>query len=287
MIIVRLMGGLGNQMFQYAAGRRLSHVLGADLKLDITAFNKTASRKFELSALNITASMARRAETCPFAKTRWLYSIPYLPRRFIRNRRYIKEKHFHFDKEILFLPDNVYLDGYWQSEKYFADISDIIRSEFTAKTPLTGANRDLSAMITSCDSVSIHIRRGDYMADPQTHNFHGVCTLEYYYSCIKKISEHIEHPHFFLFSDDPQWARKNLKIDCPVTVIDHNGPENAYEDMRLMYTCKHHIIANSSFGWWGAWLCRNQGKIVYAPGKWFADAPHNAEDLLPAGWIRV
>jgi len=287
MIITRLRGGLGNQMFQYAAGRRLAYTQNTVLKLDTTAFIDTSLRKFELSSLNIKASIARADEIQTFTKNGIPSFLPFLPARLYANRNIIRERQFHFDSDIMRLRDNVYLDGYWQSEKYFTDIQELIKSDFTFCKLPSASDTDLIQQIQSCNSISLHIRRGDYVTNLHTHDFHGVCTLDYYYTCINRLSEQIEHPHFFVFSDDPNWAETHLKVDHPLTIIAHNSPENAVNDLRLMSMCKHNIIANSSFSWWGAWLNQNPDRIVCAPNKWFANAPLDTKDLLPESWIRL
>ena len=125
------------------------------------------------------------------------------------------------------------------------------------------------------------------MTDPVTKEFHGICSLEYYYNAIKKITEIVRKPHFFIFSDDIKWAQDNLKISYPATFVNHNADGKPFEDLRLMSLCKHHIIANSSFSWWGAWLSIDPDKIVFAPKEWFTDSGRNTDDLIPGSWHRI
>jgi hypothetical protein len=291
MVITKLNGGLGNQMFQYAAGRRLAHVLGTDLKLDTLIFHSYKLRPYALGVFNIYQKFASPDEVKKLTFRQQGIGKKLLSKMFRRPPKpapsYIGEKHFHFDPEILTLSDSVYLDGYWQSEKYFIDIEDIIRKEFTIIIPQDAINQNTSEFIMGSESVSIHVRRGDYVSNEVTRHYHGTCPIEYYHSAIDMITEKIEEPHFCVFSDEPDWANKYLKPEYPVTYIDFNGKERAYEDLRLMIQCKHHIIANSTFSWWGAWLCQNPNKIVYAPAKWFNDDSINTKDLLPDGWIRI
>lgn len=297
MIIVKLMGGIGNQMFQYAAARRLAYVHGSPLKLDLSWFSDivavNTSRGYALDIFAIQEEFAAREEVealtvrkqgfveCLIAKVIW--------RKPVAVPSYIREKQFHFDPAILNLSNNVYLDGYWQSEKYFAEIEDIIRKEFTVKTDQAGQNRKLAELIASSDSVSLHIRRGDYVSNPRTNKYHGICDMDYYSRCLEQLTETVKNPHFFIFSDERDWVSDNLKLPCPTTLVDHNGANKGYEDLRLISQCKHHIIANSSFSWWGAWLSDNSGKIVVAPKKWFADEKRNNQtyDLIPEGWTRI
>lgn len=291
MIIIKLFGGLGNQMFQYAAAGRLAYIHRTKLKLDISHFNSQALRKYSLNCFNIQEDFATPDEINKFKP--WEMKLPKkiisnIKRLLLKSHRLVvEEKFYHFDSEILNLPNEVYLNGYWQSEKYFKDIEEIIRKKFTIKYPQTGKNKDLAEQINSCESVSLHVRRGDYISDVNVNQIHGICELDYYYSCIKQITQKIDKPIFFVFSDDPAWTRENFRTDYPMVIIEHNRPKNAYEDLRLMSQCKHNIIANSSFSWWAAWLNSNSGKIIFAPKKWFKSIEKNDCDLFPNDWIRV
>jgi len=291
MIIVRIMGGLGNQMFQYAAGRRLAAIHHTVLKLDISDFKDYKLHDYGLSVFGIKELFATPEEIRLFKEPE-SNSFTRNLKKFLRRPSklgitHIREKQYHLNPEILTMPDSVYLDGYWQSEKYFSDIADIIRNEFTVTSPQTDKNMALAQQIASCESVSLHVRRGDYITDEKTNTIHGTCDLDYYARCVKRLAQAVHHPCFFIFSDDPDWAEKNLKISHPVTFIGHNGPKKNYEDLRLMSQCKHHIIANSSFSWWGAWLGRHQDMIVYAPKRWFNSPSFNTQDLLPETWTRI
>jgi len=297
MIIVKLMGGLGNQMFQYAAGRSLACRHNAGLKLDVSFLESdqkgVAARAYELRHLNISADIATSREVAEMTgcgKSR----IETMLARFRQITGLTKlksnvflERHFHFNQEFLTASDNTYLEGYWQSEKYFKEIEEIIRREFVVRYPLAGKNLEISELIKSVNSVSIHVRRGDYVTNPETRRTHGICSLEYYLESIKEICKRAPDPHFFVFSDDMEWVRRSLKIDYPVAYVDFNGSDNAYDDLRLMSLCRHNIIANSSFSWWGAWLNSNQGKLVVAPRTWLMDKSHDTSDILPDAWIKI
>lgn len=291
MIIVRIIGGLGNQMFQYAAGRQLAAAHNTILKLDISDFKDYPLRDYDLSAFNIKELFAtpeeilllKEPDTGSFKK-----KLKKLLRRPSKvGITHIREKQYHFDPKIPTMPGSIYLDGYWQSEKYFSDIADIIKNEFTVKLPQTDKNMELAQQITSCESVSLHVRRGDYVTDAKTNTIHGTCDLDYYARCIEHLTQKVHRPCFFIFSDDPEWTERNLRITHPVTFIDHNGAKRNYEDLRLMSQCRHHIIANSSFSWWGAWLGQHQNTIVYAPKRWFNSPSFNTQDLLPETWARI
>jgi hypothetical protein len=285
------MGGLGNQMFQYAAGRRLAAIHNTVLKLDVSDFKNYNLHDYGLSAFNIKESIATQEEI-QFFKEPEASSLKKKIKKLLGcpNKlgiTHIRENQYHFAPEILTMPDSVYLDGYWQSEKYFSDISDIIRNEFTVKLPQVDKNLTLAQQITSCESVSLHVRRGDYITDEKTNTIHGTCDLGYYARCIEHLDHKIHHPCFFIFSDDPEWAEKNLRITHPSTFVSHNGSKKNYEDLRLMSQCRHHIIANSSFSWWGAWLNRYPDKLVLSPSRWFKEEKFNTKDLIPSAWQKL
>ena len=293
MIIVKLMGGLGNQMFQYAAGRRLALLHQTELKLDLNWFARISpvitSRKYELGAYPIQATVASAEDMRTIMPTKLpailsRLIVQLLPRRM---HRYVVERQYRFDPDILSLPDDVYLDGYWQCPNYFADIADTIRDEFTLRTEPGPKNHQLAEEIMRTESVSIHIRRGDYVSHPTHRRLYASCSREYYQSAAEMIAGRVRQPNYFIFSDDPDWVRKNVTSINPVRFVDHNGPDRACEDMRLMSCCKHHIIANSSFSWWGAWLSHNTDKIVIAPANWFRDEKLSTRDLIPRQWIQL
>jgi len=291
MIIVKIIGGLGNQLFQYAFGRYIAQKNGTDLKIDILGFKEYKLHKYSLRHFNIQELIASQDEVAAIAGRKqniWERAIMQVlnkPPKFPQT--YIEEKHFHFDPDIMNLPDDVYLDGYWQSEKCFAGIEPVIRQEFTIKTPQTGKDKELAERMASCESVSLHIRRGDYVSNSNTNRMHGTCKLEYYYHSVEVLTQAVKSPHFFIFSDDPDWASNNLSLPYPTILVTHNGIDKNYEDLRLMSQCKHHIIANSTFSWWGAWLNPNKEKTVIAPKKWFRDKAKSTKDLIPDSWIRI
>jgi hypothetical protein len=197
-----------------------------------------------------------------------------------------RERWFHFDPEVRALPDNVYLEGYWHSERYFVEHSANIRKELTVTAELMGRNRELADKLSVVNSVSVHVRRGDYVHNPTTNAYHGVCAPEYYHRAAEVIASSVVDPLFVVFSDEPGWAVQHLKFRFPVCHVTDNG-ETPHEDLRLMSLCKHHIIANSSFSWWGAWLSANPDKIVIAPERWFNNPTINTVDLTPVGWHRI
>ncbi len=292
MIISQIIGGLGNQMFQYAVGRALSLKCNTSLQLDISGFsNYSLHQGFELQRIfNCKTEIANEVAVRDILG--WQYSS--VIRRVVlrpsmaplRRKGFVVEPYFHYWTEINNLTKDCYLSGYWQSEKYFGDVIAKIREDFIFKLPMENQNAELAKQINDVDAVSLHVRRGDYAKNPRTTATHGLCSLDYYQAAIRHITKRVERPYFFVFSDDIAWAERNLKINFPHQYVDHNQGKDSHNDMRLMSLCKHHIIANSSFSWWGAWLNPDVNKIVVAPKHWFANQT-DVRDLLPQGWVRL
>lgn len=259
-MIFKLTGGLGNQMFQYAYGRSWSIKNKKQFIYYYASNFGNTNRQCGIWRFNIKAK--KIDGTLP--------EILRIIEKVVR----IKNPHV--------------LCGYWQGEKYFFDYKDEIRNDFRLARPLDKKNLKFLNDIDKCNSVSIHIRRGDYVSDPKTIKIHGSCTLEYYKKAIEKIKKEVKRPVFFVFSDDPKWVRANFKFGS-IRYIDWNKGINSYKDMELMSHCKHNIIANSSFSWWGAWLNNNPHKIVIAPKKWFNEIELQKEmkDLIPKKWIKL
>lgn len=291
MVISNLIGGLGNQMFQYAAGRALSLRLGVQLTLDTRDFSGYLLHQgFELRKLfgsNVEiASNDDLKEVLGYQKAKLVQRIlkrPQLKR--FRYRSYVIEPSFNYWVGIKTLNGNVYLDGYWQSEQYFAEFADKIREDFTFKLPLTNQNADIAEKISQVNAVSLHVRRGDYISDKK-NAFIGVCSLNYYKAAVEKIKTQVDDPVFFVYSDDINWVKNNLVLDKTTVFVSHNRGNEGYNDMRLMSLCKHNIIANSSFSWWGAWLNADPNKTVIAPSQWFLGGKDD-RDLVPAGWLKI
>lgn len=292
MIIVKLSGGLGNQMFQYAFGRYLSELLDTELKLyidEIYENGKATKRIYGLGAFNIKENFVTdkelkllRIKTNSFRNKiqRWtLKKIKFL------NTSYVIEKSFEFNQLKFKSGKDYFLEGYWQSEKYFKSIENIIKEEFQLKYH----NEEIIELIGKIklqeESVSIHIRRGDYVTNPITAKYHGVCDSSYYKKAISIFENKIKNPYFYVFSDDIDWAKKNLPVEINAAYISELNFKD-YVELQLMSLCKHNIIANSSFSWWGAWLNSNMNKIVIAPNKWF-NTSINTIDLIPSTWNRI
>jgi len=295
MIKVALNGGLGNQLFQYATGKALALSNNTLLSLDLLSLasklqwkSLATYRKYELDIFAIDAITNK-----PLFNNKYLYPLAkthYFAAKFMNKLRfnYVKERAFEFDADLLHQPDNTYLEGHFQSERYFKHIEPVLRKELVFKSNLLGLNKDWASMISQTNSISLHIRRGDYLLNTNNLHKHGLTSVLYYKKTLEYISSKIEHPVFFIFTDDVKWVTESFNIDFPFYVVDNNRtPDTSYVDMQLMSLCKHNIICNSTFSWWGAWLNANSHKIVIAPKQWFADTAINSKDIYPSEWIKL
>lgn len=284
MLIIQLTGGLGNQMFQYAASKAQAMRVGTELFLDKTHFLTTPTgkknlRQYELHHFNIE----ERFKAPSFYWLKRYFGV----KKMYSGKNTFVETHVHLHPDFFDIADNTYIEGCFQSEKYFVHYSDVIRKDLSFKEEAKGKNAELLEKIKTVNAVSLHVRRGDYVSNQETFKIHGICGLDYYDRAIKHIEQNISNPYFFLFSDEPEWVQQNLTLNHPYEIISHNKGENSFEDMRLMSACKHNIIANSSFSWWGAWLNSFSDKIVVAPLDWFAEKKHSSVDIIPQSWVKV
>lgn len=289
MIVVKLIGGLGNQMFQYAAGKALALHHQTKLFIDKTDLEKDAGgaytqRKFELSCFNITAELATEKELSLFSAND-SNKIQRVFNRFfpsVKKQVVFTESGHLFHPSFFKTPVNTYLNGFWQTEKYFLNCQEEIRKEFTLKSLLPAQIQELLNKINSGNSVSLHIRRGDYVTLKSANQFHGLIGMEYYKQATEFIASQKGNINVFVFSDDLTWCQENIKLNCPVHFVQHQA--GAEFDMFLMSRCSHNIIANSSFSWWGAWLNNNPNKIVVIPAHWFAGKKSSDMDIVANGW---
>lgn len=292
MIIVKLIGGLGNQMFQYSAGLVLAKKNNTHLSLDTRTFvDQKIHNGFELDRVFcIESSIAKEKEIKKLIGWRYYKIGKYIlanHQKFFKGHHYYQEKDVTFNHEFLSLKDHCYLSGYWQSEKYFSNYTDLIREQFKFKIFSSSQNVVVADTIKKTpNTISLHIRRGDYLSTVDARSVHFVCNLDYYKRAMIEIETKILKPTYFIFSDDIEWAKKNIKIKNNHHYIDHNKSIESYNDMRLMSLCDHHIIANSSFSWWGAWLNPKIDKIVIAPKKWFANGL-DCTTHVPEEWLRI
>lgn len=293
MVVSQLIGGLGNQMFQYAIGRALSIKNRAPLLVDTSNFkNYGLHQGYELG--KIFSCDVKEASENDIKKVLGWQRFPIIQKVLhntslvkFRSEKLIIEPHFQYWSGIEKVPQDIYLIGYWQSEKYFHDVRDQIRKDFTFRLPLNEVNKQISEQILSTCSVGLHIRRGDYVNNLKAGEIHGVCSIEYYQEAVNYVAKRTNNPNFFIFSDDISWARENLKIKYRCHYVDNNTGVESYNDMHLMSMCQHNIIANSSFSWWGAWLSLNPKKIIIAPKKWFNDNSIKTKDILPKEFLSL
>ncbi|MBR1397435.1 MAG: alpha-1,2-fucosyltransferase [Selenomonadaceae bacterium] len=277
MIITRLLGGLGNQLFQYAVARRLAHKLNVELKIDKFQFNNYKLRNYQLDDFNIKENFAT------------VDDINY-----VINKSNPQVTHYGMERniategflpEVLNYPDNIYFVGDWQCEKYFSDIEPIIRHEFTLKPELMEEVSNWANKIHSAECpVSLHIRHGDYAFDPKFRHLFGILPLNYYRDCVETLKKSFNNITLFVFSDDMEWVKSNLKLDVAMEFVE-NVPRDS-EEIYLMSLCKHNIIANSSFSWWGAWLNNNPNKQVFVPDPWFRMSVGH-KDIVPSHWTKI
>ncbi|MGJ0338332.1 alpha-1,2-fucosyltransferase [Aliarcobacter cryaerophilus] len=286
MVIVKIIGGLGNQMFQYAYAKALEQK-GHEVKIDISAFETYKLHGgYQLDKYNIDLDSSIKDENDKFYKNTFFYKV--LRRFGMDFSRRIKEKTLLFDKKFLEIEDNSYLDGYFQCEKYFKDIREIILKQFTINQDISNYTKEIKNKIqNSQNSCSLHIRRGDFVNSTNI-NIHGACDIEYYKKAMKYLEEKVENINYFIFSDDIEWVKENLAIQNTI-YIDSKEKRIPHEDIYLMSLCKNNIIANSSFSWWGAWLNQNENKIVIAPKRWFADdkLESQSKDIVCESWVKI
>lgn len=280
MIIVRMQGGLGNQLFQYALCENFKE-MGREVKADISAYQDgREERSFELDKLGLKVVSADKRELHHYHADNSILTDRIL-RYTIGRKRYVKEKSYDFQPEILNLADS-YVSGYWQSEKYFVEAAAEIKSKIIFRDVETDEIKIREKQMESQNSVSVHVRMGDYLERSEMYG--GICTREYYVKAFSYILEHVESPIFYVFSDEPQKTGELLKGYNYCLVTENNGADS-YKDMYLMSRCKHHIIANSTFSWWGAWLDEKKDKIVITPEKWNNACKTN--EICRDGWIML
>jgi len=286
MIATHIFGGMGNQLFQVAAGKALAARLGVELVVDTRYFDRPRPVGLRLQHFNVQAAEVARTGL-PAMRHEGL--ARYLAAR-IRGTHWhmFAERGLPYDPAFAELGDGSYLKGYWQSERYFGDFGNLMREHLAIVTPPDAETVRVMQMQDRCFAVSLHVRRGDYVSNPKFLATHGICSLDYYRKAADRIAESSTvAPTFFAFSDEPDWVRDNLDLPYDMVIVSHNRVERNYEDIRLMARCRHHIVANSSFSWWGAWWNPDPDKMVIAPSRWFADPAKDDSDLVPQSWLRM
>jgi hypothetical protein len=296
MIVLNLKGGLGNQMFQYALGLALSTKLSVPLKLDLRDLKDRTPRgrnfvfrTYDLDIFGIAPNQPTVEELWRFGmgmrdrrlRELWLRALRFLPLGF----SVYAERTFAYDEHVLNLGPSVYLDGYWQTEKYFSNIACAIRELFTVSTPRSPEIANLHEVISSGQTVCLNVRRGDFV----NHPLHQTTDPTYFERAVHEMKSRLDSDfRVFIFSDDVDWCRQNLHLAADQTIVEHRfAGERFSQYLSLMSHCKHFIIPNSSFAWWAAWLSNNPRKVVIAPRKWFADPRIDTKDILPTGWVAI
>jgi predicted Zn-dependent protease len=285
MVIIKLKGGLGNQMFQYAAARQLSVLHNVELKLDLSFLEKDntdyTKRYFELDNFKINSSIASVEEVARLNKKSLKNII---------SGKYVKELKLGPFSIKPHTKKDCYISGFWQSTTYFRNIEKLLKNEFEFKEPVYDSFfSDIKSKILDTNSVSLHFRRGDYVTNKRANFSHGVCSIEYYQKAVNYIAKRINNPTLFIFSDDIHWVKCNFKTTLPAIFVEQKN-ESLHTDFQLMSICKHNIIANSSYSWWAAWLNNNSTKIVVLPRIWFRNKWKQifiAKDFIPKQWIKL
>ncbi len=288
MITTRLMGGLGNQMFQYAAGRRLAIRHGVPLRLDLGWFGEEAPgdtpRRYELGCFALDQAVQKERVSLREPRGPIGLAALALYDRFGRRRILRQRGAMTIDTRVLAARDGAHLVGYWQSERYFADIADVLDHDFAPARRLSPAAHALAAAVDSPRSVSVHVRRGDYVSNPAAARWHGNLDAGYYRRALDLVRSRIGDLDVHVFSDDVGWCQGHLELGVEASFV---SGLPAFDDLMVMRACTHHVLANSSFSWWGAWLDAEPGAVVVAPERWLADPAEDVAAVFAEGWLRA
>lgn len=305
MIVVRIDGGLGNQLFQVAYGLQLAQRHGSDLVLDLASYECRPQHGYMLDRFNVTAralqpherrrlprryrasDLASKAALAPddsadVRPSRRRFDVKTLLARDGLTR--VREKPFGFDDKYLNARDDCYAVGYWQSERFFPDVQTQVRRQFRPSVAMSPQSERLYERMLATPSISLHIRRGDYVSNPQAASIYRHLSLDYYRRCVDQCLATHTDAHVVIFSNDIGWCRQQLALPCPVHFVEHTTAETAHEDLWLMTAAQCHVIANSTFSWWGAWLAQRPDQTVYAPRLWFHTDTLDDRSLACSGW---
>ena len=295
MVVTRLLGGLGNQMFQYAYGLQLARLSLQPLFIDASGFatydlHALAITNFCISAPQLPPHESKRIPRRFREGNRWSDALHACCNSFLRSESRAlslrRERPFGFAEKYLRSATNVYLDGYWQSERFFAGAQQQLRSEFRPKHALSDVSLRVAERIQSEVSVALHVRRGDYVTNPEARKIYRNLGRDYYRKCLDDLRQRSTGLKVFLFSNDVEWCLRELDVGLPFVPVTHNDATTAYEDLYLMSLCDHAIIANSSFSWWGAFLGENtRGRRVYHPDPWFHPGTLNGSFVPCEDWM--
>jgi hypothetical protein len=299
MILVRLMGGLGNQMFQYATAKAISIRNNSPLKVDLTllemgkqmAHEIVTHRDLDLDIFQMKIDFASKSEIEYFNGKVYKSVFGKVLNRlqlYLRKGQLVLENGRGFNSNVTKLAGNVCLVGGWQSEKYFKEFETEIRNDFKFKNPILEISNELLNEIQKNEAVCVNVRRGDYVTSPIYSKEVGALPAEYYNEGMKLITEKIPSAVFYVFSDDLEWCKANLKNENNLVFVEHEQAGKKFSNyLQLMTKCKYFVIPNSTFGWWGAWLSSYDNKIVVAPKMWTIDLTVRPWDIIPEGWIVI
>ena len=280
MIIIKIKGGLGNQLFQYAVGRAVALHHKSPLKLDLTMFKTYELHKYLLDQFAIQADTATENEISELKGGNNLLFSALRKAGLVKRKSYLKEKRSSYFDASVFQNDDVYLDGYWQNELYFSGIRELLLRELASISSMSDEGYAYLECIKKSNSVSLHIRRGNYLNLKNVN----VLDVDYYIKAVDYLRKSIEKPTFFIFSDDLEWCKNSLGFLDNCVFVDRTKTE--IDDLKLMSFCQHNIIANSSFSWWGAWLNQNSKKTVIAPKDWLLNDPGSSNVIL-SDWVKL
>jgi hypothetical protein len=287
MIVVKLQGGLGNQMFQYALGKAMAKIHHSRFALDLDfLLDRTPDkglgfvfRDYDLDVFSMCPSIAKTGQETKYRHPTFFHQLTSG----FTKRTIYKESFFQFDQQVLTMKPNVYLDGYWQSPRYFESVEKELRADFTFTHPIEKNSQELYRKILSTDSICVNVRRADFLIN----SFHGVCGMNYFEPAIDYLISQLKNPQVFIFSDDPTWCKENFRLNISTEVIDHTHKGFKFSNqLQLMAACKHFVIPNSTFAWWAVWLSNKKNSKVIAPKKWFSDDSIDTRDLIPSHWMR-
>ncbi|HIP35301.1 MAG TPA: alpha-1,2-fucosyltransferase [Crocinitomix sp.] len=295
MIFLKITGGLGNQMFQFATAYALAKKNNTNIGIDLSEISSKKHKQ------NFTYRNFQLDKTFNISNFELIPSFAYdfivgnqlkdkLKRFFVKGD-FFYEKSLEFDNSLFQINNkNTYIEGYFQSEKYFIEFEKEIKKQFTFKQKTNLKTQNLSNFLSNKQTLAIHIRRGDYVNNKAINSTHGTCPVEYYQKALSYFD--LNKHHLCFFSDDINWVKKTFTsiIELKsITFVDWNSGEDAWQDMYLMSLCKNFIIANSSFSWWGAWLSKHTNKKIIAPKQWFNNKTKNLQtkDLIPSSWIKI
>ncbi|MEM1327109.1 MAG: alpha-1,2-fucosyltransferase [Bacteroidota bacterium] len=291
MIVVRLKGGMGNQLFQYAFGKRIAAQLGTEVQFDLSALLDRSKkdmvfRNYDLDIFNVNPTFLQDADYLNFIYKLKSSSVGrWQRRRAEKGKTYIKETQFHVMPELLTSPpDDALYDGWWQSERYFEQVGEVLRNDLQFVDALLLESQQLNDQIQTTNAICLNVRRTDFLKTPDLNT----TNLDYFLKGARYIAERVESPHFFVFSDDMDWCETNIRLEQPTTYVSHTHKGRKFGNyLRLMSQCDHFIIPNSSFAWWAVWLSGGKDKMVVAPKHWFANSVYDTSDLVKASWVRL